>query len=648
VVVAFVTIMVLMAVALMPVDMAVGQEVNPDRVLPHTVERGQTFDVTVNFTAPADKFNAIGLTDFAPDGWDVIVDAAWCTPMATSVKATGNKTEIAWYGEAGVGFDTGASFSAVYKVTVPDGASAGIHTFDGSVGYWVGPEGPYLENTTGDSEVQVSVSGQEANPSRVLPEIVERGQTFDVTVTFTAPQDEFNAISLTDFAPDGWEVTVNAAWCTPMATSVKATGNKTEIAWYGPYDKGADFTVMYKVTVPDGASAGIHTFDGSVEYRVGPEGPYLENTTGDSEVQVSVSGQEANPSRVLPEIVERGQTFDVTVTFTATEDNFTAISLVDLAPDGWDVTVDKTWCQPQGSWTKATSNRAELTWQGPYNGGVDFTALYKVTVPYGASLGNYSFGDGSLMYFIGGSPTHFSEDITGDSEVEVVLTAPSIISFSPASFSFSVAQGDSPPGDQTLEIWNSGGGTLEWSVSDDAEWLSESPTDGSSTGEHDTATVSVDAAGMSAGNYSANITITTPGASNGPQTVPVALYVGGKFTITGLDVTPEQVLPGQPVTVSAQVTNVGDSEGSYTVNLTVNGQVEQTKTVTLAPEATETVTFTVTKETLGSYTVSIGDLTEEFTVVASSWLNRYWWILVVGGAAVVLLAYFLWRRRAAF
>jgi len=649
VVVACVTVMVLMAVAFMPVDMALAQEVNPERVLPHTVERGQTFDVTVTFTAPQDEFNSIGLTDLCPDGWDVTVDAAWCTPVASIVKATGNKTEIVWFGEPDVGFDNGTSFTALYEVTVPGDAPAGIHTFDGSVEYWLGPEGPYPENITGDSEVEV-VAGQEANPSRILPETVERGQTFDVTVTFTASQDEFNSIGLTDLCPDGWEVTVGTTWCTPVPSTVKATGNKTEIAWFGEPDVGLDngtsFSALYRVTVPGDAPAGIHTFDGFVEYWIGPEGPYLENIAGDSEVEVSVFGQETNPSRILPEVVERGQTFDVTVTFTASADNFTAISLIDLAPDGWDVTVDKTWCQPQGSWTKATGNMAEVAWQGPYNGGVNFTTLYKVTVPGGASVGNYTFnGYEGLGYYVGPSG-HIFENIKGDSEVEVVLIAPSIISFSPASFSFSVAQGGSPPADQRLEVWNSGGGTLEWSVSDDAAWLSENPTSGSSTGERDIATVSVDAAGMSAGDYFANITITAPGVSNSPQTVPVTLCVGGKFTITGLDVTPEQVLPGQPVTVSVQVTNIGDSEGSYTVNLTINGQVEQTKTVTLAPEAMETVTFTVTKETPGSYTVSIEDLSKEFTVVAPSWLSRYWWTIVVGVVAVVLLAYFLWRRRA--
>jgi len=651
VVVAFVTIMALMAVALMPVDMALGQEANPSRILPETVERGDKFNVTVTFTAPADEFNGIGLTDLCPDGWKVEVDAAWCTPTADTFTEKGNKAEIAWFGEPGVGFDNGTSFTALYKVTVPYDASAGIYTFDGFLKYWVGSEGEYDENIAGDSEVEV-VAGKEANPSRILPETVEGGQTFNVTVTFIAPADKFNAIGLTDFCPDDWDVTANVTWCTPMATLVKDTGNKAEIAWFGApgvgFDNGTSFSALYKVTVPGDAPEGVHTFNGSVEYRVGSEGPYLENITGDSEVEVSVSREEANPSRILPEVVERGQTFNVTVTFTATADNFTAISLIDFAPDDWDVTVDKTWCQPQASWTKATGNMAELAWQGPYNGGVDFTALYKVTVPCGASVGNYIFsGYEGLGYYVGPS-RHIYENITGDSEVEVV--PPAICSNQSISLYTAVGQN---PENETLELWSSTPCMLNWSLTDDTAWLAEYPTNGSCTDVHSPVNLSANASAMPLGNYSASITITSPGASNNRQIVPVTLYVGvsppspAQFTITGLDVTPEQVLPGQPVTVSAQVTNVGDSEGSYTVNLTVNGQVEQTKAVTLAPEAMESVTFTVTKEVPGSYIVSMGDLSKEFTVVAPSWLSRYWWTIVVGVVAVVLLVYLLWRKRAA-
>jgi hypothetical protein len=230
--------------------------------------------------------------------------------------------------------------------------------------------------------------------------------------------------------------------------------------------------------------------------------------------------QEVNPDRTLPHTVERGQTFDVIVTFTAPADNFTAISLTDFAPDGWNVTVDTTWCQPQAR-VKATSDMAEVAWQGPYDKGVNFTVLYKAIVPHGASLGNYTFS-GFLAYYIGPSG-HIFEDITGDSEVEVGLIATPAISYSPAIFNST--QGGANLENMTLEIWNSGGGTLNWSLTDDAAWLSENPPGGSSTSEHDIVVVSVDTTGMSAGDYSARITITAPGVGNSPQMVPVSLHV---------------------------------------------------------------------------------------------------------------------------
>jgi len=467
---------------------------------------------------------------------------------------------------------------------------------------------------------------QEVNPDRILPDTVERGETFDVTVTFTAAADNFNGIGLTDFCPDGWNVSVNTTWCTPNAQYVKAAGNKAEIIWYGPYDKGAEFTVVYNVTVPDYACAGSHTFDGFLGYWVGPEEKPSENITGDSEVVV--------PVYHMPLICCNPKSFS----FNATEgDSNPAGQTLEISNSGIDTI----------SWT--LSDDAEWLSEDPTSG---------------SSTGEHDLVDVSVD-IAGMSDGDYSANITitadgADNSPWVVPVSLHIgsstpeIAFGPESLSFTAAEGGSNPAPEILEIWNSGIDRLDWSLSDDADWLSEDPTGGSSIGEHDTVVLSVDIAGMSAGAYSASITIAAPGASNSPQTVPITLYVGGagppepaQFTITGLDVTPEQVLPGQPVTVSAQVTNTGGSEGSCIVNLTVNGQVEQTKTVTLAPEAMEMVTFTVTKETPGSYTVSIGDLTEEFTVAASSWLNRYWWVIVAGIVGVVILVYLLRRRRSA-
>jgi hypothetical protein len=122
-------------------------------------------------------------------------------------------------------------------------------------------------------------------------------------------------------------------------------------------------------------------------------------------------------------------------------------------------------------------------------------------------------------------------------EVETLLTItspyPPAIAFSPENFDFTATEGGSDPAGQTLGIYNSGDGTLNWSVTDDAGWLSSKPTSGSSTGETDNITLSVDTAGLSANKYTAAITITAPGAVNSPQTVPVTLTVnpGGVITV---------------------------------------------------------------------------------------------------------------------
>jgi hypothetical protein len=107
------------------------------------------------------------------------------------------------------------------------------------------------------------------------------------------------------------------------------------------------------------------------------------------------------------------------------------------------------------------------------------------------------------------------------------------IGFSPSSFTFNATQGGSNPANQTLNIYNSGSGALSWSLSDDASWLTLSPTSGTDTGSP---SLSVNISGMSAATYNGTITITATGATNTPQTVPVTLTIapsGGTSKLVG-------------------------------------------------------------------------------------------------------------------
>ncbi len=60
----------------------------------------------------------------------------------------------------------------------------------------------------------------------------------------------------------------------------------------------------------------------------------------------------------------------------------------------------------------------------------------------------------------------------------------------------------------TINVWNCGGASLAYTVSDNQAWLSASPTSGDSTGEQDTITIFVDRTGLAANTYQGTVTVT--------------------------------------------------------------------------------------------------------------------------------------------
>lgn len=114
---------------------------------------------------------------------------------------------------------------------------------------------------------------------------------------------------------------------------------------------------------------------------------------------------------------------------------------------------------------------------------------------------------------------------SGDYRVTVTVSFPSLAK-NTNSFSIGVGEGINAS-TRTFNIWNAGGGPMNFTNSSDAAWLSVSPTTATSTGPGDVKTVSLvfSTAGLLPGNYSATITITAGSATNSPTTVPVSLLV---------------------------------------------------------------------------------------------------------------------------
>jgi hypothetical protein len=97
---------------------------------------------------------------------------------------------------------------------------------------------------------------------------------------------------------------------------------------------------------------------------------------------------------------------------------------------------------------------------------------------------------------------------------------PPTIKLNKSSLYFSAGAGNS----QGFTVSNSGGGTLNWSVSDNRSWMGVGPTSGQNSG---TVTVTVNRTGLAAGTYTGTVTVTDSNAGNSPQTVSVTLQVSG-------------------------------------------------------------------------------------------------------------------------
>lgn len=78
------------------------------------------------------------------------------------------------------------------------------------------------------------------------------------------------------------------------------------------------------------------------------------------------------------------------------------------------------------------------------------------------------------------------------------------------------------------------------------------------------------------------------------------------FEVVSLDILPNPVKVGEETTITITIENVGETDDTYTATVILDGLVEQTMDVTLAGGATKPVSFSLSKDSPGSYSVKIG------------------------------------------
>jgi uncharacterized membrane protein len=88
-----------------------------------------------------------------------------------------------------------------------------------------------------------------------------------------------------------------------------------------------------------------------------------------------------------------------------------------------------------------------------------------------------------------------------------------------------------------------------------------------------------------------------------------------EFRVSDLVISPEEVNPGQVVTISCRVTNIGGEAGDYTVRL--GGDFMADQTVTLQPGESKTLSFEVTPSVANTYQVAVDGQSGSFRAVTT-------------------------------
>ncbi|MBK8267390.1 MAG: PKD domain-containing protein [Planctomycetes bacterium] len=186
----------------------------------------------------------------------------------------------------------------------------------------------------------------------------------------------------------------------------------------------------------------------------------------------------------------------------------------------------------------------------------------------------------------------------------MVNPAPGVLAVTPTSGfnSSGTAGGPFSPANKTYTLTNSGGTTLNWSVSKNQSWVTASPASGSlAAGANVVVTVSINsnADSLATGSYSDSVSITNLTNGNGNTTRSVALTVNA--APGALSVTPSSGLtssgtvggPFSPASKIYTLTNFGGTSINWTAAKTQSWVTLSSSGGTLAAGANTTVTVSI-------------------------------------------------------
>jgi len=135
--------------------------------------------------------------------------------------------------------------------------------------------------------------------------------------------------------------------------------------------------------------------------------------------------------------------------------------------------------------------------------------------------------------------------------------------------------------------------------------------------------------------------------------IPAPPPLPPKFQVSNLIINPIQGKMGQPVVISLEIANDGETAGSYELQLKLDGIVRMVREITLAAKSSEIVSFEIHNLSVGRHQVEVAGQSGQFRIVSTAispvestidWLTLD---LSIGAVVIIgLLTLYLVRRRS--
>jgi len=109
----------------------------------------------------------------------------------------------------------------------------------------------------------------------------------------------------------------------------------------------------------------------------------------------------------------------------------------------------------------------------------------------------------------------------------------------------------------------------------------------------------------------------TPALMPTPATAQARPSAPTDFQIAELVIDQAEVTSGEKVFITASVINTSDADGAYIAELGINDITEAVQEVTVPAGGIEIVRFSVSRDILGTYELTLGELTRQFVVTES-------------------------------